>query len=268
MEQAPIRILNLDKLDAFDTVEVDDIEACRRLLGSTPSEFAEQLGWSLRKYQRALESIREDGFAERDIALAVRGLVDVVLRPDDEHSAIGTNVEWNIKAGATDRTFFGSRTFPTILTEVLDDYGEWTAQVTPHLMRLVAVRGTEGKYITYGEAATTLEERGLTKRVWPRTVYGAPLGAICNAVMQLGRQAGVRIPLLSAIVVKGSGEPGAGVDGMIRKFLRQHENEDRAKELLTRLKRDRDGLIGELQREVFAFAHWPGALWALGLQEG
>jgi hypothetical protein len=37
--------------------------------------------------------------------------------------------------------------------------------------------------------------------------------------------------------------------------------------MLARLKRDRDGLIGELQREVFDFGHWPGVIWALGLQQ-
>jgi hypothetical protein len=54
---------------------------------------------------------------------------------------------------------------------------------------------------------------------------------------------------------------------MIRNFVRQHENKDQARELLTRLKRDRDSLVGELQDEVFKFQDWPGVIRALRLTE-
>ena len=265
----PIRILALDSPDAFDTVEADDIEACRRAFGFTPTEFAEQLGWSPRKYQRCLEAAREDRFAERDVALAVRGLLDVLLGTDDHevksvHFAAGAPHQDARDAMA----FGGGRIFADFLPKILADCGPWTADVTPHLLRLAAERATKGKRITYGEAATTLEEAGLTHRVWPRTLYGMPLGAICDVMMMLGRETKTRVPLLSTIVVRASGQPGPGVDPMIRKFVQQHAEGEQAKELLTRLKRDRDGLIAELQQEVFAFLHWPGVLRALGLQTG
>ena len=32
-------------------------------------------------------------------------------------------------------------------------------------------------------------KRGLTRRVWPRTLYGMPLGAICSALMTLSEEA-------------------------------------------------------------------------------
>lgn len=44
LPETSVRILALDNVEAFDTVEADDIEACRRALGYTPAEFAEQLG--------------------------------------------------------------------------------------------------------------------------------------------------------------------------------------------------------------------------------
>jgi len=266
--ETPVRILTLASPDAFDTVEADDIEACRRAFGFSPSEFAEQLGWSVRKYQRTLEAAREDRFAERDVALAVRGLVDLLIGSSSEGESNSVTESWTTPiAGPDSRALFGKRVVPDIMSNILDECGEWTAGVTPHLLRLVAGRAVRRKLITYGEAATTLEEAHLASRVWPRTLYGMPLGAMCNATMALSRKTGVRIPLLSTIVVKGSGQPGSGVDGMIRKFVKQQETEDRAKEMLARLKRDRDGLIGELQREVFDFGHWPGVIWALGLQQ-
>lgn len=266
--EAHLRLLTLENLDAFDTVEADDLEACRRAISLTPPEFAEQLGWSPRKYQRVLEAAREDGFVDRDTALAVRGLLSVLLEPDDENPSAGLSepdaILWE---GPEAKAFLSGRTYPMILPKISKDAGPWTAQVTPHLFRLVASRAMREKTITYGEAATTLEERNLTKRVWPRTLYGMPLGAICNSLMLLSEEAGFRIPLLSVIVVKASGLPGAGVDGMIRKFVRQHESKDQARELLTRLKRDRDSLVGELQDEVFKFQDWPGVIRALGLTE-
>jgi hypothetical protein len=256
--ESPVRLLTLENPDAFDTVEADDLEACRRVMSLTPPEFAEQLGWSPRKYQRVLEAAREDGFVDRDNALAVRGLLSVLLGSDDEGTTAGLSesdaILWESPEA---KAFLGGRTYPMILPKISEDAGPWTAQVTPHLFRLV----------TNGEAATTLEERNLTKRVWPRTLYGMPLGAICNSLMLLGEKAGFRIPLLSVIVVKASGQPGAGVDGMIRKFVRQHESMDQAREILIRLKRDRDSLVGELQQEVFEFQDWPGVIRALGLGE-
>jgi len=264
--EAPLRLMALGTPDDFDTVGADDIEACRRALHLTPPEFAEHFGWSLRKYQRVLEAAREADFVDRDTALAVRGLLDVLLGADDEGPATAVTDTDGLLWGNDDaRTFLGGRVFPSILPDVAESSGPWTAQVTPHLLRLVAERAVRGKPITYGEAATTLEERNLTKRVWPRTLYGMPLGAICRALMTLGREADIRIPLLSAIVVKASGQPGPGIDDLIRVFVKQCETGDRRKELLTRLKRDRAALIQELQDEIFAFPHWPGVLHALSV---
>lgn len=215
-----------------------------------------------------MEAAREDTFAERDVALAVRGLVDVLLGTEDSALVVDAEVGSPLPTKREDVTFFSARIFPDILTNVGEGSGPWTASVTPHLLRLVAERATKSKRITYGEAATTLEAAGLATRAWPRTLYGMPLGAICNALLILGQQAGVRIPLLSTIVVKASGQPGEGINGMIRDFVKQYEESDQAKELLIRLKRDREGLIAELQQEVFAFQHWAGVLRALGLQKG
>jgi hypothetical protein len=260
--------MNLATLEDFDTIGVDEIEASRRALGATPPEFAEHLGWSTRKYQRVLEGARDaDGYVDRDVALAVRGLAHVLLGTDDEEPA-GTVTDTDLTAldHKHASAFFGGRTYPQILQNRLNEAGEWTAQVTPHLLRLVADRAVRRKLITYGEAATTLEERGLTKRVWPRTLYGMPLGAICYCLMTLGRETKMRIPLLSVIVVKASGEPGPGLDPVIQDFIKQYETKERAKEKLTFLKRNRETMLQELQQEVFDFPHWPGVLHALAAE--
>lgn len=263
---APIRLLALDSADAFDTVDVNDIESCRRALGMMPVEFAEHLGWAQRKYQRVLESVREDGFADRDVALAVRGLMDVLLGPDEAEATALTIVS-ALPADANDGSFFDGRSFSHILSDTLKECPGWTAQVTPHLLELIANRAGQGKRITYGQAAVTLEENEKTRRVWPRTLYGMPLSVICKILISLGQETGVRIPLLSAIVVRGSGEPGQGLDGMIRQFVRQYENGEQARDLMVRLRRDRKGLVQQFQQEVFEFSHWSGVLRALGLRQ-
>lgn len=266
-DPVPIHFLTLQTPGAFDTVTTDDIEQCRRDLGLTPLEFAEHLGWSLRKYQRTLEAAREDGFIGRDTALAARGLVHVLLGADEDAPRTRMGDEHLMPVddlGAT--SILEGRTFPSILCKIREGSGKWTAEVTPHLFRLVAKRANNHKLITYGEAATTLEDKGLTKRVWPRTLYSMPLGAICNAVMILGRDTNMRIPLLSAIVVSAGGEPGPGLDGMIKRFVIQHETAPRAAEIIARIKRDRSAVVKELQAEVFAFPDWLGVLTALGLE--
>lgn len=268
MQEELVRLLTLETPDAFDTIEADDLEACRRVLSLTPPEFAEQLGWSLRKYQRILEAAREDSFVNRDTALAVRGLLSVLLGADEEDTATGiSEPDMILWEGPSAKAFLNGGSYPKIMPEICEGVGKWTADVVPHLFRLVAGRAVREKTITYGEAATTLEEKKLTRRVWPRTLYGMPLGVICDSLMLLSKKTGLRIPLLSVIVVRASGQPGTGVDGMIKKFVRQHESKDQARELLIRLKRDRASLVADLQDEVFKFQDWPGVIRALGLAE-
>ncbi len=258
---SPFPLLEISNLNDFDTVSAEDLEASRQLLGLTPPEFAESLGWSLRKYQRTLEATREKGFADRDTALAIRGLAHVLLGSEEEDAAIGTGImEVPLR---DDGRFLKGRVFPHILEDVAATSGEWTAQVTPHLLELVAKRAIQGKPITYGEAATTLEERDLTRRVWPRTLYGMPLGAICRALLALSKETGERIPLLSVIVVRASGEPGTGIDNFLKDFLTLHEPKAEHRKLLVRLKKDRAGLVKEMQEEVFAYPNWPGVFRAL-----
>jgi hypothetical protein len=263
----PLPLVALETLDAFDTVTAEDIEACRCALRLTPPEFAEHLGWSLRKYQRTLEAIRDDRFADRDVALAVRGLAHVLLGTDDDAQVIAVGdadaLNW---ADANAKSFLDGRVFPHILKKIVENSGEWTSEVTRPLLRLLAGRAIRGKLISWGEAATTLEERKLATHVWPLTVYGFPLNAICNAMIALSREGGSRIPLLSAIMVKASGQPGPGIDEMVRDFVKQLETGQRQSDLLARLKRDRVALIQEVQDEVFAFPHWIGVLRALGLE--
>jgi hypothetical protein len=262
----PAQIMTFMDLGDFDTVAVEEVEDCRRAVGATPSEFAEHLGWSSRKYQRVLEAAREaDGYVDRDVALAVRGIAHVLLAGGERSTPAMPNPDLMSFGENDGASFLGGRTFPNILENITKSSGVWTAQVTPHLFRLIAGRALRRKLITYGEAATTLEERKLTKRVWPRTLYGMPLGVICYSLMDLGRETNIRIPPLSAIVVKADGEPGPGFDPVIRDFVKLYETGERAREQLARIKRDRQAMIQEIQDEVFNFPHWPGVLRAFGL---
>lgn len=262
------RLLDLDTPADFDTIAAADIEAARQDVGLTQPEFASHLGWSPRKYGRVLEAANESGFVERDMALAVRGLVGLLTGPDASPVKSffdRVTPQWNSDKG---RVFAGRKTFPWIMDGLAERSGTWTTEVTPPLFRLVARRAVEGRTVTYGEAATTLEDNKITHKVWPRTLYGMPLGGICEAVMALAGETGIRVPLLSSIVVTASGPPGEGINGMIRSFVKQHETGAAQKELLARLKRDRDALVEELQQEVFDFRDWPGVLRALGIEKG
>jgi hypothetical protein len=76
----------------------------------------------------------------------------------------------------------------------------------------------------------------------------------------------MRIPLLSSIVISAGGEPGPGLDVMIKRFVKQYETASTAAEIVTRIKRDRAALMKEIQAEVFAFDNWPGVLTALCIE--
>lgn len=249
----PLRIKSLTHVDQFDDLTADDIEEARQSLSLTPLEMAAALDWSARKYSRALDAAREAEAVSRDFALAVRGIIEV----SGEHSGKPQDL-------VDDGRFLNGRTFETILKDHSNTEEGWSAEVAPHLLRLLAERvALGGGTISYGEAATTLEERGLTHRVWPRTAYGRPLGLICKALLDLGAETGERIPLISVIVTKAGGDPSDGIDGLVKSYLKHHEPKPRRKEKIAMLKQDRRALIQELQREVLQYRHWPGVVRAL-----
>ena len=248
-----LKISTLTHIEQFDHVTADDIEDARQSLSLTPSEMAAALDWSARKYSRTLDGAREAEAVSRDFALAVRGIIDV----SDER--IGKQKDF-----VDDGAFLEGRTFESILQDQCDAEGGWSAEVAPHLLRLLAERVTLGAgTISYGEAATTLEERGLTHRVWPRTAYGRPLGLICKVLLDLGAETGERIPLISVIVTKAGGDPSDGIDGLLKTYLRRHEPKLRRKEKIAKLRQDRSAQIHELQQEALHYRHWPGVVRAL-----
>lgn len=243
----------LSNVDQFDYVTADDIEDARQSLSLTPSEMAAALDWSPRKYSRVLDAAREAEAVSRDFALAVRGLVEV------SGARYGKPADF-----VDDGEFLDGRTFETIFRDHCDAEGGWSAEVAPHLLRLLAERAVLGAgSISYGEAATTLEERGLTHRVWPRTAYGRPLGLICKAILGLSKETGTRIPLISVIVTKAGGDPSDGIDGLLKGYLKLHESKPLRKAKIARLRTDRAAMIQELQNEALQYRHWPGVVRAL-----
>lgn len=262
------RLLDLNEPSDFDTVSAADIEAARQEVGFTQTELASYLDWSPRKYGRTLDAANEKGFVDRDFALAVRCLIGLMAGPGTGPAKSlfdRPNPQWERDKA---RVFADRRTFAWIMEGIAGRSGEWTSEVTPPLFRLVARRAVEGRTVTYGEAATTLEDAGLTRRVWPRTLYGMPLGGMCEAAMDLARETGVRVPLLSSIVVTAGGPPGEGINGMILSFMKQHETGSALREAIARIRRDRAALVAELQQEVFDFRDWPGVLRALEIETG
>ncbi|MGD9917197.1 MAG: hypothetical protein AB7U46_04210 [Paenirhodobacter sp.] len=248
----------LTKVSQFDDVTADDIEEARQSLSLTPSEMAEALGWSPRKYSRTLNAARDEEVVSRDFALAVRGLIEV---SGDRHGKLRHSVD--------DEAFLNGKTFEHIFRRNCDAIGGWSAEVAPHLLRLLVERVAHGGgVISYGETATMLEERGLTHRVWPRTAYGRPLGLICRALLDLGKQTEERIPLLSVIVTKAGGDPAEGIDGLLRDYLNLYELETLRKKKLAEFRQDRSALINEMQREALRYKHWSGVVRALLGREG
>lgn len=253
-----LRLAAMTQIDQFDDVTADDIEEARQSLSLTPSEMAAALDWSARKYSRALDAAREAEAVSRDFALAVRGMIEVSGERCGKRQDL-----------LDDGAFLDGQTFETILKDHCDAEGGWTAEVAPHLLRLLAERVALGTgTISYGEAATTLEERGLTHRVWPRTAYGRPLGLICKALLDLGAETGERIPLISVIVTKAGGDPSDGIDDLLKAYLKRHNPKSLRKEKIAEFKRDRSGLIQELQHEALQYRHWPGVVRALLGREG
>lgn len=253
MLNKPIKIKTLSSIEDFDEISAEDIEEARQSLLLTPLEMAEALDWSPRKYSRVLDAAREAGAVNRDVALAVRGVMEV--RGDCKSSP---------QIDQDDRSFLGGKSFEEIFKRHRHEAGGWTAEVAPDLLRLLVERVlVNGSTITYGEVATTLEERSLTHRVWPRTAYGSPLGLICEALLELSEQTNNRIPLISVIVTRAGGDPSYGIDGLVKSYFKLHEPKAVRKEQVARLKRDRSSLMKDLQREVFDYPHWPGVVRAL-----
>lgn len=248
-----LKIESLTQLDQFDEVTAHDIEEARQSLNFTPSEMADALDWSPRKYSRALDAAREADAVNRDFALAVRGVVEVWGRHRDGSQDM-----------IDDGIFINGQTFETIFENLCKSESEWSARVAPHLLKLLAKRAElGGGAISYGDAATTLEEQGLINRVWPRTPYGRPLGLICKALLELGEQTGERIPLISVIVTKAGGDPSDGIDGHLKNFFKLHEPKSVRKEKIAMLKQNRSEIIQELQQEALQYPHWPGVVRAL-----
>jgi hypothetical protein len=170
---------------------------------------------------------------------------------------------------ANGKSFFRGTDHTAVLDAVCAKQREqghkWTADVAPHVLREVAACASQGARITYNDLAEKLEAKGSTHRVWPRTAYGRPLGSVCTTITELGWITGKRIPLLSAIVVTQGGAPGEGFDGMTKEFFKLHEP-SRYRELMARMRSEREVMVAELQREVFEFPHWEEALRTLGLE--
>lgn len=244
--EVPTRILTLDNLDLFDEVSEDDVESVRKALSLTPLEMAAALNWSSRKYSRVLEAARESGTVDRDFALALRGLLHVCH--DHRQSAAPTQ---------DDGSFLDGKSFEGIFQHLQQSAGGWSSEVAPHLLRLLAERAANKSAISYGEAATVLEDRKMTHKVWPRTAYGRPLGLICEALHELEKQTGKRIPPISVIVTKAGGDPSEGIDWHVKKYLKLHG------ESTKKLKEDRSTLMQNLHEEVFEYPNWPGVVRAL-----
>lgn len=244
-------VIEVATIEDCDQVTSEVVENTRRALGMSSLEFSETLGWSQRKYQRTLDAASEDGLVPRDVALAVRGILSIL-------SSDGLQEPTELQSPGAPSSPVGDEV-PEIFQELADSPGSWTERIAPHIMRVLSDRASRGALITYGELAETLEDAGLTKRVWPRTAYAHPLGLVCSVCIELGKIRDQRIPLLTAIVVRSAGEPGVGFDGMVRHFLKKQEK-GAYQDAWKRFKANRTAEIAVLQQEVFDFPYWSEVL--------
>ena len=238
----------LKKLDDFDELDAKAIEKVREEIGMTTVGFADALGWPKRKYQRVLEGAKEDGAVSRDVALAVYGLTRFLGSEAKSESLEFRDVEEP----------------PRFFADLAGTEDTWTVKVAPYLMQGLVQRAKSGQTTTYGAEAERLEAAGRTGRMWPRTVYGHPLGLICEACIHIGSIKKTSVPLLTAIVVAQSGEPGSGFDGMVQRHYKHRFGAD-YREMWRDYKANRSQTIIQIQSEVFDFPYWDQVLEEAGI---
>ena len=240
----------LKMLDDFDDLDAKAVEDVRKAIGMTTVSFAEALGWSTRKYQRVLEAATDDGAVSRDVALAVYGLayfLSIESKSDSD----------TVELRDVDHP-------PRFFSDIAGTEDSWTVNIAPYLMQGLVQRAQAGQTTTYGSEAERLEEAGKTKRMWPRTVYGHPLGLICEACIRIGSIKGKPVPLLTAIVVAQSGEPGTGFDAMVQRHYK-HRFGPGYKEMWRDYKKNRVQTVIQIQNEVFSFPYWDRVMEEAGI---
>jgi hypothetical protein len=99
----------------------------------------------------------------------------------------------------------------------------WRIQVVAHILPILIRRAKEGRPIYYSELAEQLESEFGHEPKARKTVYGPPVGAVAQAIEQLGRRPewqGERIPPINTIVVsKSTGYPSTGADEVAHYFF-------------------------------------------------
>lgn len=99
----------------------------------------------------------------------------------------------------------------------------WRIQVVAHILPILIRRAKEGRPIYYSELAEQLESEFGHEPKARKTVYGPPVGAVGQAIEQLGRRPewrGERIPPINTIVVsKSTGYPSTGADEVAHYFF-------------------------------------------------
>jgi len=99
----------------------------------------------------------------------------------------------------------------------------WRIQVVADILPILVRRAKEGRPIFYSELAEQLEAEFGHEPKARKTVYGAAVGAVGQAIEQLGQRAewrGERIPPINTIVVsKSTGYPSTGADEIAYYFF-------------------------------------------------
>lgn len=99
----------------------------------------------------------------------------------------------------------------------------WRIKVVAHILLILIRRAKEGRPIYYSELAEKLESEFGHEPKARKAVYGSPVGAVGQAIEQLGRRPewrGERIPPINTIVVsKSTGYPSAGADEVAHYFF-------------------------------------------------
>jgi len=125
----------------------------------------------------------------------------------------------------------------------------WSKKTARRIFPLLVWCAEHGKKIAYGQLDAELRRRKWGEPMVAR-VYGHPAGAIGDALLEVERERGEKVPPLNALVVNAeTGIPGAGCDYYIKTYLEAKQAEELSDE-------QRKAMAEETMEEVWRFQNW------------
>lgn len=130
----------------------------------------------------------------------------------------------------------------------------WTSKIARHILPWLVWLAEHRQTVTYSALDAEIVKRKIHGHVFP-TLYGRPAGTVGNALIEVGRELGLTIPPLNALVIgKVTKVPGHGCDWYLSSFLdREIDFEEISHE-------DKLALVEEVHQRIFDFDSWKQVL--------